>query len=1398
MKQKLLLVLAALAGPALGLAADVAMTGDDTLGTTSFNTAGKWSPAGAPSAGNNYFSGDWVLRTPPNGSSYAFAGDALTINNTGVYSKGLLYKGTGATGIVTVANLILSGGRISHANGIGDVLNLAGNISLVNTGEVYAKQGNINLLANLSGSGQLAIPQTDSATEDNRYVSLFGNNAGFTGKLIVAGRIRANSATSLGGSLATFTPDAVTLDNANNANGAWLTVSNSFTFNAANRGLTLGAAGAQIFVNNPDTNTVVNLTIANPITGGNLIKRGGGALTLAGANSHAGVTMRAATAGSQLNLNNASALGGGALTLTADANPAILDNTSGATVSLNVSGAGQNWNNSFSFRGSSILDMTALGSVTLGAQVIGSVSNSFLIVGSLNGAYGFTKAGAGTLAVDGGNYLSGNTSVSEGTLTFSGAGDITSPVITVASNAFLAVDNFSDNGTPGLVLNSGQTLSGSGRVWGNVSDASGAIISPGTSAGTLSIAGNLTLDAGSSLNYELANVTTTGGGVNDYLVVSGTLNVSGPTTLNLTYLNGLPAGSGKYTLISYGLFSGDVNNISVPPGFTINNNIAAKTIELLLNHTPANLTWRGDGVSDVWDIDITPNWIQAGSPVTFFNGDTANFDDTGSNSPPIYVAAPVTAAAVNVNATRDYDFTGSSITAATLSKNGSGTLILENDNNYATGVSIGAGTLQVGAGNTGTLTTTNVTNNGALVFNSAYAQTISGPVSGSGSISNLGPSGAVTLAGRVSGTTVTMAGAGSLRLNASNDYTGLTLVTSGTLFVGNSNALGSTTVGTVVENGTLYVDPGQPLSIADEALTLNNGTLRRGGAQALWWSTPVSLAGAGALDVDGGSTLHLTNATGISGPDVGLTLAGSGNGNISGPITLGTGALTVSGGTWNVAAVNNYSGKTFLNGGRLQIPALTALGPIPGSATPDFVSFGGGVLSLTNNQTFSSGLRGLTINSAGTINVQDAAATVTVSGDLNGAGNFSKWGPGTLILSGANSYAGNIYLDGTSASANDGVTRLTANSALANMAVIPGTATLFQGNNNTGWSTLQLDGSGGGITLAADWSMNCRNNDNPNVQNLAGNNVLSGTIHLNVGGNRVLFQADAGLLTLSGTLQYDGTLTGGRTWTFTGVGNTLVSGAILNSANGAPISLAKNGTGKLTLSAANSYGNTTTVNGGVLELTGSLTSTGGVLVAGGALAGTGAINDNVTVITSAPSETIDALSVSGNFTLNGVYTVDVNRSGSARDFTTVAGVVTNVGVGAILVNNLGTALQAGDTFTLFNKPVDHGAALGVSGGGVLWTNRLAVDGSIAVVSTTLPRPTLSSPTITGPTLNFSGSGGPALGAYQLVTSIDASLPVDAWTVVSLGVFDVTGSLSASVAMPASTLQQFYAVRIPSP
>ncbi len=503
------------------------------------------------------------------------------------------------------------------------------------------------------------------------------------------------------------------------------------------------------------------------------------------------------------------------------------------------------------------------------------------------------------------------------------------------------------------------------------------------------------------------------------------------------------------------------------------------------------------------------------------------------------------------------------------------------------------------------------------------------------------------------------------------------------------------------------------MTVTGEALTLDNGTLQRGGAQSLIYDAPITLGASGGMfNTDGGATLLPTQ-----------------------PIT-GAGSLNkAGGGTLILTNANSYAGKTFLNAGTVLIADQTTLGQTPVSPTADFVTFNGGTLALTNDQIFSGGLRGLTIGSAAFLNA-GSNVTLTVSGDLNGGGNLSKRGEGTLVLSGANPWVGAaLYLDSTSG-ANDGATRISSPSAVANLTVSPGVPTIFQGNNNAGWSTLQLDGSAGNITLPQEWSMNCRNNDNPNIQNLSGNNTISGAIQLNVGGNRAIFQSDAGLLTLSGNQQYVGTLTGGRAYTFTGAGNILVSGVIHDSVNGAPISVVKNGTGKTTLSAPNTYQSTTTINLGVLELTGSISSTGGVSVVGGALAGNGTITDNVTIQASIPSGTLDSLTVNGDYTINGTLAVDANRSGFVSDLTTVSGTLSAV-AGTISVNNLGADPQVGDTFVLFNKAVAGGGALAVSGGGATWDNNLAVNGSIQVASIVSTTPISITATSSGNNLSLS-------------------------------------------------------------
>jgi autotransporter-associated beta strand protein len=174
-------------------------TATNPLGESGFNYKGQWSDGYFPHAGAAYFTGNFAVRTPVSSNSFTFAGNSLTINNTGDPNGGLYYKGIGASGIVTINNLTLAGGRIHHLAGVGDLFQLAGNLSVTAPSIIHARQGNINLLANITGSGDITIPLTDNPAEDNRFVRLLAPNSGFTGGWIVNGRLQVGAGTSSGG-----------------------------------------------------------------------------------------------------------------------------------------------------------------------------------------------------------------------------------------------------------------------------------------------------------------------------------------------------------------------------------------------------------------------------------------------------------------------------------------------------------------------------------------------------------------------------------------------------------------------------------------------------------------------------------------------------------------------------------------------------------------------------------------------------------------------------------------------------------------------------------------------------------------------------------------------------------------------------------------------------------------------------------------------------------------------------------------------------------------------------------------------------------------------------------------------------------------------------------------------
>ena len=234
-------------------AATVTLTGIDGINTSSFNTAGFWDNAAAPSAGNDYFVPDGTrLRTPPDGVSHTFAGDSLTINNTTPYGDGFMYKGSGNTGIITIGNLIFDGGLLSHANGSGDVLNLDGAITIASGGaRIWAKQGAFNFYSSISGSGTITNILGDNGGDSPRELTFYSADSTFTGDIVNDGRFILAAGT--GGdpnAVLNFVIGANGVNNSISGTGLSTALNGNFNFDLSGAGTTPGDSWAIVTASN--------------------------------------------------------------------------------------------------------------------------------------------------------------------------------------------------------------------------------------------------------------------------------------------------------------------------------------------------------------------------------------------------------------------------------------------------------------------------------------------------------------------------------------------------------------------------------------------------------------------------------------------------------------------------------------------------------------------------------------------------------------------------------------------------------------------------------------------------------------------------------------------------------------------------------------------------------------------------------------------------------------------------------------------------------------------------------------------------------------------------------------------------------------------------------------------
>ena len=162
--------------------------------------------------------------------------------------------------------------------------------------------------------------------------------------------------------------------------------------------------------------------------------------------------------------------------------------------------------------------------------------------------------------------------------------------------------------------------------------------------------------------------------------------------------------------------------------------------------------------------------------------------------------------------------------------------------------------------------------------------------------------------------------------------------------------------------------------------------------QAISGATGIIKNGIGGLTLDG--VCNYTGPTEINGGQIVLRGSSSAlNGVIS-----GTGVLTKTGATTlTLGASNTYSGGTIWNEGTITYNSSNAFG------TGTFVSAIGGTLQSAGTPTLPNDF----VLTSGTLQFRTLGAnTITVSGNISGAGNLTKAGNGFLNLYGTLTYTG--------------------------------------------------------------------------------------------------------------------------------------------------------------------------------------------------------------------------------------------------------------------------------------------------------------------------------------------------------------------------------------------------------
>ena len=1010
---------------------------------------------------------------------------------------------------------------------------------------------------------------------------------------------------------------------------------NSLTFSqtAAITGGTITLAGAT-----PTITTNANATISSILAGSaGLAKAGGSTLTLSGSNTFSGgVTVNAGA----LQLNNASALGTGTLTINSGAaNPLHFNLGSSGTVANAIS-----VNRAVYFYQDANNNLTVSGNITANGNRISFYPNTGVTSGTitLSGSNSFTNSAIG----GGGLTLRLATTNAQGSMVWRPDGTLN----------LVLLDGVNFNQTMGNSIGSyGMDTSGTAAFNGDfngassINTAAGAQLSfngyyrgggtfvktgPGTAIFTRGDGMSVTLSGGvfqvpsmAAINSGTTYVTTLDGGTFRYAGSGDTATRPLTVTANGGTLDAAGTGAVTFSSTAAVTYTGSGNRTLTLTGTNTGANTLAASI--------------ADNGTDVVSLvkSGTGTWVLSGSN-SYSGGTQINagvLSVTGANSLPtsgvtvsgsatLTVGTAVTDATVTSilsgtsfasGASFGYDTTagnrsaGSNIGGAlNLLKIGANTLTLTGSSTFSGGFAVNAGALQINHPNalgTGTLTINSGAN--ALHFNLPTSGTVANSIVTNTPINfYLDASNNLTLAGNIvpnanlafypntpaiSGT-ITFTGSNSFAGNYFCSGTNLTLRFGSTNSPGNAAWWPDASAKIILLNGVTFNSTLVPQGSAGQTFTIGmdaSGTATFAGR--------IYTAAAGVptdIDVAAGAQLTLSGPFSGSGTYIktgaGTAIVSNGGDAIE--------AFVVSGGVLQASTIapiaTSGSYGTTLNGGTLQYTGASGTTSRPLTITANggaFDASGSGPITYSSTSSvLYTGSGNRTLNLIGSNTGQNTLAT-TIADSGTGTVALAKSGEGTWVLSSSNSYSGGTVVS------NGVLLASNANALGTGAATVNGGALEFPSPWWTSIASVVVN-SGGALGLAVGGSSGFMTSDIDTIFNggsgavlnsgalVALDPVVSGTYGSVISGSVGVQKIGSNALVLSSANTY--------------LGATKLSAGALNSV------LLADGGQPSSIGASTNAASNLVLDGGTLQYTGSsvstdrqftLTANGGALDASG-------------------------------------------------------------------------------------------------------------------------------------------------------------------------------------------------------